>query len=478
MVQDDLPPDDAQPAGMEHTTSGPPEGVASGNVVSIKSKQKAKPKTPSSGRGKRAETPKDYSEIERMLARYVLLYGSKTAFDKDKHTIIALDALAAAFPVWFKHWKEHPERKMVDQENLVFAPEGKVAPGFLNLWKGMEVKPKKGSCVLLLELLLHLCGEDMDIWNWVCKWIAFPLKHPGAKMQTALVLHGDEGSGKNLFFETVMSIYGRYGTIIGQDQLESPYNEWASCMLFAIADEVLSRQELRHHKGRLNSYVTGTKIIINEKFIRGRMERNCANFVFMSNETMPLPLSASDRRHLVIFTPPNRGSDFYKSVKAEIDAGGMEALYDYFLKEVELGDFTEHTKPPMTAAKQRLIDVSLSSPYQFFAEWQAGNLPVRFVSCRTRDCYQAYSRWCLKVGDRFPFPMVRFKAEIERKLSSKIARIGSSNQQSTVFIVNPELRLPEQTEADWIGAAVEVFVEGLSTFSKGWNQGFNINETD
>jgi phage/plasmid-associated DNA primase len=463
-----LPPDDAGTAGIEHTLQVPSEGSAVPPAGGGKSA--------SSGRKKRQEMPKDYSEIEQLLKRYVLLYGSKTVYDKDKHIIIGLDAMAAAFPTWFKYWKEHPERQMLDQDRVVFEPEGKLKQGYLNLWRGWQMKPKKGDCSKLLDLLVYLCGDDAAVFEWVVRWLAYPLRNPGTKMQTALILHGDEGSGKNLFFEAMKRIYGPYGTIIGQDQLEAQWNGWLSGKLFAVADEVVSRQEIRHHKGRLKSYVTGTEIIINEKFIQGRTERNCLNFVFLSNEIQPLSIDESDRRHLVIYTPPAKPREYYSAVKAEIDSGGIEALYHYLMHDVDMVDFTDHTKPLMTEAKRRLINISLSSPHQFFLEWSTGQLPVPFVSCRTRDLYQAYKRWCDKTGDRFPFPMARMKAEIERKIPAKIARIGDEKTQASCFIVNPGLRRPDQTEAAWMLAAVEVFVEALQTFSRGWNQGFDSSE--
>lgn len=448
--------------------SGPPEEGAR--------KPAGKPRRSPTGRAKRQEMPKDYSELERLLKRFVLLYGSKTVYDKEKHIIIGLDAMAAAFPTWHKAWKEHPERLMVDQDHVVFEPEGKLKQGYLNLWRGWQTKPKKGDCAKLLDLLHHLCGEDSAVFNWVLRWLAYPMRHPGTKMQTALILHGDEGSGKNLFFEAIKRIYGCYGTIIGQDQLENQYNGWLSGKLFAIADEVVSRQEIRHHKGRLKSYVTGTEIIINEKFIQGRSERNCLNFVFLSNEIQPLSIDESDRRHLVIYTPPAKPREYYQAVRAEIDAGGVEALYHFLMHDVDLEDFDAHTKPLMTEAKKRLIVLGLSSPHQFFHEWSGGQLPVPYLSCRTRDLYQAYKRWCDKIGDRFPFPMPRFKAEIERKIPCKIARIGDEKTQASCFIVNPDLRRPEQTEAQWMHAAVQTFVEAMQTFSKSWNQGFDGSE--
>ena len=41
--------------------------------------------------------------------------------------------------------------------------------------------------------------------RWVLKWLAYPIQHPGAKMRTALVLHGPQGTGKNMFFEAIMA---------------------------------------------------------------------------------------------------------------------------------------------------------------------------------------------------------------------------------------------------------------------------------
>jgi putative DNA primase/helicase len=467
-VNAELPPEEGSSAGLEHTLQAPAEGSADA--------PKAAGKKSSGGQKKRQEMPKDYSEIERLLKRFVLLYGSMSVYDREKHIVIPLNAMAAAFPTWMKYWKEHPERQMVDQDRVVFEPEGKSKAGYLNLWKGWQMKPKKGDCTKILDLLAHLIGEDVEVFQWVLRWLAYPLRNPGTKMQTALILHGDEGSGKNLFFEVVKKIYGCYGIIIGQDQLENQYNGWISSKLFAIADEVVSRQEIRHHKGRLKSYITGSELIINEKFISGRTERNCLNFVFLSNEIQPLSIDESDRRHLVIYTPPAKGREYYQDVRGEIDKGGTEALYHYLMHEVDMADFDAHTKPLMTEAKKRLIGISLSSPHQFYAEWSSGSLPVPYVSCRTRDLYQVYLRWATKTGDRFPYPMVRFKAELERKLSSKIARIDELRTQASCFIVNPDLRLPEQTEAKWLQEAITIFVEHAQTFSKGWNQGFDSSE--
>jgi hypothetical protein len=122
-------------------------------------------------------------------------------------------------------------------------------------------------------------------------------------MESAVVMHGEEGLGKNFFWDVVSRIYRDYATVITQNELESQFNTWSSRKLFMVANEVVSRSELREHKGRLKNYITERELQINEKLLPLRTERNHMNFVFLSNETQPLALDRTDRRYLVIWTP-------------------------------------------------------------------------------------------------------------------------------------------------------------------------------
>ena len=221
-----------------------------------------------------------------------------------------------------------------------------------------------------------MCGnEESDtaqvLFEWLIKWLAYPIQHPGAKMKTAVVVHGPQGTGKNLIFEVVMEIYGCYGRIIGQDAIEDKFNDWASKKLFLIADEVVARSDLYHVKNKLKSFITGDWIRINPKNLMAYEERNHVNLVFLSNERMPVVLEEDDRRHAVIWTPEKLTADFYKTVAVEKENGGVAAFHDYLL-QVDLGDFNEHTPPPMTTAKQDLIDLSKDTISRFYEDWREG----------------------------------------------------------------------------------------------------------
>ena len=153
-----------------------------------------------------------------------------------------------------------------------------------NLFAGWPTVPQEGNCERLLQLLWHMCGNEANqkaLYDWVVKWLAYPLQHPGAKMKSTIVIHGPQGTGKNMFFDEYMKLYGDYGRVLDQAALEDKFNDWASRKLFLLADEVVARTEVYHLKNKLKALITGDRIRINPKNIQAYEEDNHANLVFL-----------------------------------------------------------------------------------------------------------------------------------------------------------------------------------------------------
>ena len=355
--------------------------------------------------------------------RFALIYGGKgTLFDHQEHLLVPkTDVLDIIPDHGWREWKLREDRMVVRLSEVGFDPAGADKSIKCNLWGGWPTEPKAGKCERLLELLQYLCsGEQnaVDLFTWVLRWLAYPIQHAGAKMRTALIFHGPQGTGKNLFFETIMAIYGEYGRIVGQAEIEDKFNDWASRKLFLIADEVVARQELYHVKNKLKSFVTGEWIRINPKNVAAHDEKNHCNVVYLSNEIQPLPLEQDDRRHFVIWTPAKLSGDFYQDIRDEINAGGIAALHQHLL-DLDLGDFDEHTKPPETQAKRDLMDVGAGNVQRFIRAWMHGDTdfngnPLPVCPCGSSDLYTAYIRWCRVDGVRNPREANQFCGEIAK----------------------------------------------------------------
>ena len=472
--------DDASAAGFDERFDGAPplDGVypKSGDLFP--------PGEGEGGEPHKKEKPKKiygkahWDQVEDVLDNFILIYGEDLVWDCRQRMLMKLSSMRTIVQNSdvMKFWGGDA-RKWVLKKNIVFDPRETPSPATsgptatVNLFSGWKMKPKKGECMQIRVLLAHLCDGNEDLEMWILRWLAYPLRFPGAKMETSIIMHGDEGSGKNFFFEKVVkAIYGEYGYVIGNAQLESNFNDWASMKLFMVADEVVTRSELKQMKGKLKYLVSGDTIIVNPKGLPEHSEANQMNFVFLSNELQPLALDKTDRRYLVIWTPPALGRDFYVGVANEIGAGGIEAFYHYLMYELDMGDFNEHTKPLYNEAKDKLIEKSLAPPERFYREWSTGILPVPFVTCSVTRLYEVFKVWCGRSGESKYTSQTLFSPAVERYAGGALKHhtikydLESEVKQRFVFLVGEK---PEgKSFREWAEGTAGVFESGFRLYRK------------
>ena len=425
------------------------------------------------------EEPTDFGgplKVEWMLPRYALIYGDEAVFDREQRRELTLGALRAFVGLKaVRDWGDHPERSVVNEDQVLFDPRRQLNdPSVCNLWGGWPLQPAAGSATdqdtvqRWLSVLHYACGDSDAIFDWVLKWIAYPLQNTGTKMRTSIIMHGTEGSGKNTVWDAVRRIYGRYGMQITQTQLEQQWCDWLSARMFIVGNEVLQRQEQIQQKGRLKTIVSDATIRIERKFMNGRTEYNFANLVFLSNELQPLNIDPEDRRFLVIWTPVAHpdGPAFYKGLGEPANGqdgmpeSAVQAIYRYML-DLDLGDFGPHTKPPMTQAKKDLIDASMESGQRFVRDWLAGDLEIPCRPCKTQDLYNAYLYWCRLKGERFPKPENKFAARAKKEMPWGVKRYASSvtgvTKQATFYLPPGATPPPDKKDDAWLGSEAEAF---------------------
>lgn len=394
-------------------------------------------------------------DIVMMLDRYTLLYGTKTVWDAYKRVIIGYDAMSLARGSDLAtRWIEHPMHREIDLDKLVFDPTQKVdLTTHINMFEGFPLKPNRDErkARLALSLLYTLCSSEPncdEVFKWVLSWLAYPLQHPGAKMQTALLFFGEkQGTGKSLFFEGIVKpIYGLHGATGGQHQLEAQYTQWRSQKLFVLFEEILSRQDKYSHFGLIKHMITGRDMPISQKFKDDRTEANHMNVVMLSNEFQAVPIEAEDRRFQVVEARIHVPNDLMDEIKAELKNGLSEAFYA-FLLDYPLDGFNPHTKPLMTASKERMISFGRPDWEAFYLAWAAGDLNVPYCSCLSTDLYFVYSRYCSKFGFR-TMTLTKFGELIAQRVHKdrQWVSVGPSSAKKllTVFHVpQPEGAPPE-----------------------------------
>ena len=432
------------------------------------------------------DAPCPPADIDEALQRFVhIVDGGGLEFDSEAHMRLQTsDARNFCGRALFKEWEQHPERKLAYLEQVGFDVSGRDERVRCNLWAGWPTKPKEGCCEKLLELLAFLCsGEDdggcqhNQVLQYVLRWLAYPLQHPGAKMKSALVFYGGQGTGKNLFFEAYGRIYGRHFLVADQNTLNDRFNAPFSRKLFVIADEVVEQKDRFNVKNKLKGLITGATIIINPKGQAQYEERNQLNLVFLSNEITPVVIETDDRRHAVIRTPPKREKEFYSAVRAEIEAGGIEALHSHLL-QLDLTGFDEGTEPPATRAKETLRLLGMPSEERFFHDFVTGNIhgfparnaPAVLSPMRAGDFFTLYKDWCSENNER-AIGKIKFFATLQQRhcVTKERARVGVGQEsivQDVLFVPGGHEKPPADARGEWLAYRCEVFQQALMEYRK------------
>lgn len=418
---------------------------------------------------------KSIMELDDLVERYIPIDDGtgKYVWDTWTRRICTREQMIVMLPAGVRNddIKRHPiwqSRGAFFWDEIGFDPSEKDPTVKLNTWRGWPMQPVEGNCDLLLDNIYRNCGDEAnrdEVYNWLLDWMAYPLQFPGAKMDSAVVMHGPQGTGKTTIAKALAKIYGDYSITLNQRGLEDKFNsDWADSKLFIVAEEVVTRQEMYHIKNELKDLVTGDRIRVNPKNIAAYYQRNCLQVIYLSNEDQPIPIENDDRRHLVVWNPPPQNEDFYLQLHRELEKGGVEAFY-YYLLHRDLSNFHPKRRPPMTEAKQKLIDLSKASNLRFLDDWinNATEWPV--CPCLSTDLYEAYTRWCKRNGEKNPRPANHFSIALERKdgWEKKKARVyhtvdcyGDSTPMT--LIVPPAALLDrnrtqkreEQSQAQWL----------------------------
>jgi len=410
-------------------------------------------------------TGESHQKAKEMIERFIMLEGKKACWDTYRRELVGTDVMKENWAGAYDMWAKSREKRMIWHEDLVFVPSMYITEGQINTYDGMEISPildaknqiiPQGDalelCSPIINLVKFLCGKETAAYEWLMKWLAYPLQHPGAKLNTSVLLcSAVQGSGKSLFFEKIMTrIYGEcYSVTLGQNGLESIYTDWAERKL------------------------TGEKIRIEKKFMSGYSQNNHINCVFLSNEVQPLAIEERDRRFLVLEPNQKLGNDLKALIEncLEPNSSAINAFYTYLLS-VDLTDFTPYTEPPMTKAKQKIIQFGLPGWKLFLDDWRAGLLDNPFVCCLSDDLYVAYRQWCHKNGEK-AIPANKFLSLIasERVVAKGHGRIyedvitGAGYQEKRKEVQRRMIftGLPPENvkQAEWLSSQVKQFRDKL-----------------
>lgn len=156
------------------------------------------------------------------------------------------------------------------------------------------------------RLIMHLVDYVPERFDYLINWLAYffqALK----KSQVALVLRGNQGTGKGIFFnEIIKPLFGaEYCKTINDKSLSSSYlgGIIENAIFFNLDEISYKKVENKTIKNFLKALITNDTITAEKKFITLEKETNIyAQVLITSNEVYVLDIEPSDRRYTIFNT--------------------------------------------------------------------------------------------------------------------------------------------------------------------------------
>lgn len=236
--------------------------------------------------------------------------------------------------------------------------------GELNDWPGWGVEPRRSNCREFLDVV-----KSIDGWEWLLKWLAYPIQNPGAKMFTAVLIWSvEQGTGKTFIGDVMRDIYGRNANVITSVELHDNSFVWLRNKQFILGEEVSQRRSIAD-SGILKHIITNDTVTINEKYVPTYKLPNCANLMFTSNKPDAIIMDQSDRRFFVGKLDQQRSLKFWRALdRWRKKEGGPAAFMHYLQHRVDCSQFNPLAPPPQTSDKKMMQDAGMTSLQQWVRE--------------------------------------------------------------------------------------------------------------
>jgi hypothetical protein len=221
-----------------------------------------------------------------------------------------------------------------DTEEPLIKEDGKQ---YINTFTGFAIKPDmKGSCEIIKNYLLHvICDGDEKGYTYLFNYLSHMLQFPTERPTVAVILKGEQGTGKSAFGYLVSRLLGSTKHTVGYftsvatvDRLTSKFNGQLANKL-AIFVEELELTRSRSMENALKSLVTDPTISIERKGKEVYIDNNYARIFGASNHNHIWNVFKGERRLTIFNVSEKRANDieyFTKLFDAFNDISVMRRL--------------------------------------------------------------------------------------------------------------------------------------------------------
>jgi len=247
-------------------------------------------------------------------------------------------------------------RNMITFDKMEYYPDPtKCPPNHYNLWKKFDVeliteyKYVEDDLQFLLNHIKILCGNNDEVFNYVIKYIAHLFYRPAEKIGKMILFTSKEGTGKNTFYTLLRNMIGKrfYSVVDVNKNLLGNFN---NCLLnsYVINLEEVNYFDTRDKFDILKNMITETELEVNSKSKDGKIIQSVHRLIGNTNNTtIPLPISATDRRFCIIRSSDEKkgNTEYFTKLHKITKTTDLQATFYKYLSTFDIDTFIQEDIP-------------------------------------------------------------------------------------------------------------------------------------
>jgi hypothetical protein len=325
-------------------------------------------------------------------------------------------------------WLEHENRRGYPG-GIRLIPKGDCPPDVYNMWRDFGVERRKGEWQRIKDHLINvICSGNQEYFDWLMYWYAYCAQNPEKPAEAAIVLRGKKGTGKGAAAQILLEMFRNHSLHLSDTrQLTGNFNAHLMDTLALFLDEALWAGD-KASEGTLKRVITEKTLTIEPKHVNSFSVANRLKIIIASNNEWVVPVSADERRYVVLDVPETKKGDakYFTQLFKAIEGDELPAFLDHLLN-LDLSEF-DHRNPPHTEALNKQKIIGLDSVHQFWmdclvngeifgageAEWPK-DIPVQVM-------HAAYVEHARAHGERHPVADNHMAAKLAEVMPNKILK--------------------------------------------------------
>lgn len=307
----------------------------------------------------------------------------------------------------------------------IIPPPLKCPDNILNMWSDFAFNDEKynnytemkSEVDFLLNHIKILCNNEINVYDYFCKWIGQMIQYPAVKT-ICPVLISKEGSGKGTFLNMMERMMGHQKIFETTTPGRDVWGQFNGLMLnrFLVNLNELSKKETIESEAQIKGLITDRALTINNKGQNAMKISSYHRFIISTNKEEPINTSLIDRRNLIIRCSDEliNNKKYFEKINIYInDDNVIKSLFEYFKSIPDLDKFANLQKPS-TEYQDNLKELSKNPIELFIEDLIMENFDEYNIEYTTKQLFQEFNTYISKGKYNYDCNYQKFSCRLNR----------------------------------------------------------------